>query len=75
MRFLVVIRPSGTGFAAHVPDLEGCVASGRSREQVERQIRAVIEFHFAELRARGVEPPRPLAEPALVDVLAPIPSL
>jgi len=74
MRFLVIIEPTGTGFAARVPDLDGCVASGRTREQVERQIRAVIEFHFAELRARGIEPPRPSAVPALVDVLAPAPS-
>lgn len=74
MRFLVVIEPTETGFAARVPDLEGCVAAGRTREQVERQIRAVIEFHFAELRARGVEPPRPRAVSAVVDVLAPVPS-
>ncbi len=74
MRFLVIIEPTGTGFTARVPDLEGCVASGRTREQVERQIRAVIEFHFAELRARGAEPPRPSALPVVVEVLAPVAS-
>lgn len=74
MRFLVVIEPTDTGFTARVPDLDGCVASGRTREQVERQIRAVIEFQFAELRARGLEPPRPRAIAARVDVLAPVSS-
>jgi len=70
MGFLVVIEPTERGYSAFAPDLEGCVASGRTRDQVERQIRAVIEFHCAGLRSEGRAPPEPNARATYVDVLS-----
>ncbi|MDX1393332.1 MAG: type II toxin-antitoxin system HicB family antitoxin [Gemmatimonadota bacterium] len=70
MGFLVVIEPTEAGYSAFVPDLEGCVARGRTRDQVERQVRAVIEFHCAGLRSRGEEPPVPNALATYVEVAA-----
>lgn len=61
MGYLVVIEPTESGYSAFVPDLEGLVATGRTRDQVERQIRAVIEFHVAGLRSVGETPPEPNA--------------
>lgn len=61
MTYMVVIEPTSTGYSAFVPDLDGCVATGRTRDQVERQIRAVMEFHIAGLRSAGREPPEPNA--------------
>jgi len=61
MTYVVVIEPTSTGYSAFVPDLDGCVATGRTRDQVERQIRAVMEFHIAGLRSAGKEPPEPNA--------------
>lgn len=69
MGFLVVIEPTQRGYQAFAPDLDGCVASGRTREQVERQIRAVIEFHFAGLRSEGQTPPAPNATATYVKVM------
>jgi len=68
MGYLVVIEPTERGYSAFVPDLEGCVATGRTRDQVERQIRAVIEFHLAGLRSAGCEPPPPNASATTVQV-------
>jgi predicted RNase H-like HicB family nuclease len=69
MGFLVVIEPTEVGYSAFVPDLDGCVASGRTRDQVERQVRAVIEFHCAGLRSAGQEPPVPNATATYVNVM------
>lgn len=69
MGFLIVIEPTESGYSAFAPDLEGCVASGRTRDQVERQIRAVIEFHFAGLRSQGRTPPAPNAMATYVNVM------
>jgi predicted RNase H-like HicB family nuclease len=69
MGFLVVIEPTESGYSAFAPDLDGCVASGRTRDQVERQIRAVIEFHFAGLRSQGQAPPAPNAMATYVQVM------
>ena len=59
MRYAVVIEKSATGYSAYVPDLPGCVATGRSVAEVERAIREAISFHITGLRKDGL--PLPLA--------------
>ena len=44
-RFLVIIEEAGENYSAYSPDLPGCVATGRSREEVERNMREAIEMH------------------------------
>ena len=38
MRYAIVIENAGPNFSAYVPDLPGCVATGATLEEVERQI-------------------------------------
>jgi predicted RNase H-like HicB family nuclease len=42
-----------------VPDLPGCVATGKTVEAVEQEIRAAIQFHIEGLKAEGLEVPAP----------------
>jgi len=46
MRYLVIIEKSDTGYAAHSPDLEGCVATGPTIDEVEATMREAVEFHI-----------------------------
>ena len=39
MRYTIVIERALTNYAAHVPDLPGCVATGDTREDAVREIR------------------------------------
>jgi predicted RNase H-like HicB family nuclease len=57
MRYLIVIEASKTGFSAYSPDLPGCVATGGTRQEVEKQMREAIEFHIEGLRDVGQEVP------------------
>ena len=57
MRYLIVIEASQTGFSAYSPDLPGCVAAGRTRQEVEEQMREAIEFHIEGLRDEGQDVP------------------
>ena len=43
--FLVVIERCGETYSAYSPDLPGCVATGATREEVERNIHEAIEMH------------------------------
>lgn len=52
MRYAVVIEKADGNYSAYVPDLPGCVATGATIEEVEQQIREVIEFHIEGLRKR-----------------------
>ncbi len=44
MKYLVVLEPTPTGFSAFSPDLPGCIATGDTREEVEREIAEAIAF-------------------------------
>lgn len=49
-RFLVVIEKANGNYSAYSPDLPGCVATGRTREQVARKMHAAIEKHVRGLQ-------------------------
>jgi predicted RNase H-like HicB family nuclease len=43
--FLIVIEKAEGNYSAYSPDLPGCVATGRTRDQVARNMHAAIELH------------------------------
>ena len=70
MKYLIVIEKTRAGFSAYSPDLDGCVATGESREQVEKMMKEAIEFHLEGLREEGTRIPSPHTYPAFVEILA-----
>ena len=44
-----------------MPDLPGCVATGQTVAETEREIREAIEFHLDGLREDGAPIPAPVA--------------
>ena len=68
MRYMVVIERGETGWGAHVPDLEGCVAVGATREEALDLIREAIAFHIEGLKEEGLPVPAPSSESELVEV-------
>ena len=69
-KYLVVIEETGTGYSAYSPDLEGCVSTGRTREEVERNMQEAIEFHLEGLRLEGLQVPQPHSYSTYVEVPA-----
>ena len=68
MKYAVVVEESPTGFAAYVPDLQGCIAAGGTRAEVQRLIREAIQFHLDGLREHGDPVPEPTTGVELVEV-------
>jgi predicted RNase H-like HicB family nuclease len=62
LRYAVVIERAPGNFSAYVPDLPGCVATGKTRSEVEQQIREAIEVHVEGLREDGLPVPEPTTE-------------
>jgi predicted RNase H-like HicB family nuclease len=52
MRYAVVIEKAEGNYSAYVPDLPGCVATGDTPEQAEKEIRDAIRFHLDDLKGR-----------------------
>jgi predicted RNase H-like HicB family nuclease len=70
MRYAIVIEAAGDNFSAYVPDLPGCVATGSTVEETERQIREAIEFHLEGLRADDLPIPPASSRVDYVEVAA-----
>ena len=45
-RFLIIIEEGEHNYSAYVPDLPGCIATGRTREEVEKNMREAIILHL-----------------------------
>jgi len=69
-KYLVVIEKTLTGFSAYSPDLDGCVSTGATREEVEQNMREAIAFHLDGLREEGQAAPEPRTYSAYVELPA-----
>lgn len=56
-RFLIVIEKAESNYSAYSPDLPGCVATGSSREETERNMVQAIQMHVDGLREDGLPVP------------------
>jgi len=61
MRYAVVIEKADGNYAAYVPDLPGCVTTGKDIEEVERNIREAIRFHLEGMKEDSLPIPKPSA--------------
>lgn len=68
MKYAVVIEKAQNNYSAYVPDLPGCIATGATVEEVEREIREAIEFHLEGMREDGEPIPPPTSYVEYVDV-------
>ena len=63
MKYAVIIEAGERNYSAYVPDLPGCIATGKTVEEVKRLIREGIALHLEGLREDGLIPePTTLAE-------------
>jgi predicted RNase H-like HicB family nuclease len=68
MGYLVVIEKAESNYSAYVPDLPGCVATGRTRAEVHEMISSAIAMHLEGMREDGVRIPEPAASAEVVEV-------
>jgi len=54
MKYAVVIEKAKNNYSAYVPDLPGCVATGATTEECEKEIRSAIQFHLEGLKEDGL---------------------
>ena len=60
LRYLVRInKDPDSDWGASVPDLPGCVATGKIIDQALRRIEKAIALHIRGMREDGLKPPRP----------------
>ncbi len=46
MKYVIVIERTTSGYSAYSPELEGCVVTGPTKEEVVKAMNEAIEFHI-----------------------------
>lgn len=57
-------------WGAYIPDLPGCVSTGDTLDEVERNIREALQLHLEGLKAEGLLIPEPTTRVDKVSVAA-----
>lgn len=55
--YLIIIEETKTGFSAYSSEVLGCIATGKTIEETEKNMREAIEFHIEGIELEGLEMP------------------
>ena len=67
-RYAVVFEKAENNWGAYVPDLPGCITTGKTLAETKRNIREAIELHLDAMREVGEPIPEPSADVDYVDL-------
>ncbi|HOF19699.1 MAG TPA: type II toxin-antitoxin system HicB family antitoxin [Bacteroidales bacterium] len=57
---IVILERSENNYSAYIPDLDGCVATGETIDQVKEHIKEAVEFHLDGMKEEGLDIPEAL---------------
>ena len=69
-KYAVVIEKGPANYSGYVPDLPGCIATGKTLEEIESNMREAIEFHIEGLRMNGDSVPEPTPHVEQIEISA-----
>ena len=67
-KYTVVIEKGPNNYSAYVPDLPGCITTGKTIEEIKANIREAIELHLEGLMQDGISVPDPSSLAIEVDL-------
>jgi predicted RNase H-like HicB family nuclease len=59
MRYAMIIEKGERNYSAYLPDLPGCIATGKTVEEIRERMRKAIGMHLRGLREDGLPIPEP----------------
>lgn len=68
--YVVVFEWAGSNYSAYVPDLPGCISTGKTIEETEQNIKEAIELYIETLREEVQEIPEPCFQAKAIAVVA-----
>ena len=67
-KFLINIEKTESGFSSYVPDLPGCIATGDTKEDLEKNISEATYFHLEGLKEEGLAIPEAKSEAHVLSI-------
>jgi predicted RNase H-like HicB family nuclease len=56
-RFLIVVEKANNNYSSYSPDLPGCIATGKTKKEVQLNMHEAIELHIKGLKEDNLEVP------------------
>ena len=63
MQYAMIVEKGEKNYSAYFPDLPGCIATGKTLEELKQAMREALELHLRGMREDGM----PIPEPSLVE--------
>lgn len=57
VKYLIIFEKTASGFSAYVPDLPGCIATGKTKVGTEKNILEAIRFHLGGMKEENIKFP------------------
>jgi predicted RNase H-like HicB family nuclease len=67
-RYLVIYEKTDNNYSAYSPDIPGCIATGKTRKEVEKNMKEAILFHIDGLIEEGLPYPVPISSTEYIEV-------
>jgi len=67
-KYLVIFEKAGENYSAYSPDILGCIATGGTRDEAEKNIKKAISFHIEGLEQDGLPIPEPASFTEYIEV-------
>jgi predicted RNase H-like HicB family nuclease len=63
MQYAMIVEKGEGNLSAYLPDLPGCIATGKTLEEIKQRMHEAVELHLRGMREDGL----PIPEPSLVE--------
>ena len=67
-KYLVIFEKANHNYSAYSPDLPGCIATGATKRETEKNMKEAIGFHIEGLKEDGLPLPEPTSSVEYVEV-------
>ena len=69
-KYLIVIEKVKSGYSAYSPDIDGCIATGKTKVEVEQNMHDAIQFHLEGIALEGDKIPEPRSYSKTMEIAA-----
>lgn len=60
--YLIIIEKAGKNYSAYAPDVPGCISTGKTVEEVKKNMLEALEFHIQGLIEDGLPVPKAITQ-------------
>ena len=72
MKYAIIIHKANGNYSAHAPDVDGCIATGKTIEETRQNMKEALAFHFEGMAEDGDPIPEPTTAADYVEVDVPV---